>query len=97
MMFTFTPKSQKRTIDQEIERLLEQMETEEVGSENYNKCLNTVKTLTEARANKSPRDIDYNTLVMAGANILGILLVLNFERAGTITSKAFSFMIKGKA
>ena len=37
-----------------------------------------------------------DTLVVAGANLLGIILILNFEKMDLVRSKAMNFVLKGK-
>lgn len=39
-----------------------------------------------------PKPIDRNTLVLAGANLLGIVLIVGHERANVVTSKAIGFI-----
>lgn len=36
----------------------------------------------------------YDALIAAATNILGILLILNFEKLGALTSKAVAFVAK---
>ncbi len=40
--------------------------------------------------------ISPDTLLIVGANLLGILLILNYERLDIISTKALGFVIKGR-
>lgn len=37
-----------------------------------------------------------DTILVVGGNLLGILLILNFEKLDIVRSKAISFVLKGK-
>ena len=71
--------------------ILDQMNTHSPDTEEYNKCLNALKLLNEAES----KSISFTNpvFVNAAVTIASILVVLNFERAGIVTSKAFN-MIK---
>ena len=85
-----TTKKERFTLEKEIERVLEQMNTMPVESDEYAKAVERLKVLHEARGVKSPKEIGMDTLVTVGANLIGVLLVLNYERLNVITSKAFA-------
>lgn len=37
-----------------------------------------------------------DTLLLVGANILGLILILNYEKMGIVTSKALNFVLRGR-
>ena len=45
---------------------------------------------------KTDWKVSSDTLVIVGANLLGIILILKFEQLDIITTKALSFVIKGR-
>jgi len=45
---------------------------------------------------KSKQKVSPDTLLVVGANLLGILFILNYEKGDTIVSKAMNFVIKGR-
>ena len=45
---------------------------------------------------KTDWKVSGDTLVIVGANLLGIILILKFEQLDIITTKALSFVIKGR-
>lgn len=90
-------KPKKRNeFDEEISRVLSEMKGMYSGSKDYENAAANLKVLCESKESKSRDSISKDALLAAGTNILGILLILNFERMGVITSKAITFVSKGK-
>lgn len=79
-------------IDKEIERLANQLANMSPVEDDYITIANNLKLLCEAREKKNDRVISTEALLAAAVNIIGILAVLNYEKAGIITSKAFSMI-----
>lgn len=90
-MDTLRPKGLK-AIDDEIERLANQLGCINPVDDDYNKVADNLRVLCEAREKKNSRDISNEAILGAAVSIASILIVLNFEKAGIITSKAFSFI-----
>ena len=85
----------KKTLDDAIEGALIEMERYSVGSEGYLSAAKAVEALCLARSHvkqTTVKGIPIETIVAAGTNILGILLVLNYERFNVITSKSFGMI-----
>jgi hypothetical protein len=80
------------TYEYELQRLLLRLENLEPGSDEYKAVLNAIDILAKSNDKKK---ISPDTLVMGAIQILGILLVLNYEQAHVVTSKAFG-MIRGR-
>jgi hypothetical protein len=89
------PKKESYTIDQEIERCLDEMKKFRVESDEYRKAAANLKVLYEACDVKTHKSLSSDTIVAVAGNLVGILLVLNFERTGAVISKAFSMIGKG--
>lgn len=69
----------------------------EVDTKEYRKALAHYETLVRLRidlAGSSKQQIKASEWLSAGTNILGILLVLNYERANALFSKAFGMVSK---
>lgn len=90
-MDTFKTKSQK-ALDAEIVRLTEMLGSLDIEDENYAKITEQIKKLCEAREKNDPSAISMETVLTLGANLVMILVVLNFEKTGVITSKAFGWI-----
>jgi hypothetical protein len=92
-MNIFRTESQ-RLLDEEIERLILELKNEKPDSEPYVKIVDNLKVLCEAREKKNPLQMNADTLLAIGANVIGLVIVLNFEKANIITSKAFGMLWK---
>lgn len=95
MNTTTTPK-EENPIDLEIKRLIQVMKTLPVGSDEYLRAADALKVMREARGIKGPLDIDINTVIAVAANIVGLLIVLNYEKTNVITTKAFGMLFRGR-
>lgn len=83
-------------LDSMIASALSDMEGMTVGSEDYKRAAESVKLLQEARKNSSSWIPKADTILLAASNLLGIGLILNYEKLGVVTSKAMMMLIKPK-
>ena len=79
-------------MDEEIERLVHQLGCMNPEQPEYAKTADNLKILCEARSMKNDRSISSEALLAVAANLIGILVILNFEKTGVITTKALSFL-----
>lgn len=81
-------------LDVVITKLIEELEIQPTNTKEYSATTDQlVKLYTLKNATQRPK-VSPDTLVSVAANLTGILLILNFERAGVVTSKAMSFLGK---
>jgi hypothetical protein len=92
-----TKKVKKRTIDDEIDRIMLELETMQSDSKEYETKVKQVEALSRSRSYKAANLVSTDTLVTAGVNILGILLILNYENLHVVSSKALGFVLKCRA
>lgn len=85
-----------RTIDEEINRILEELKTIKPGSPEYEKASINLESLCRSRSFKANQIVSADTLVLAATNILGILLILNYEQIHVVTSKTLGLLVKGR-
>lgn len=83
-------------MDKEIERLTRQLADISPLSDDYSKILKLISELTEARSKKNERAVSTDVILTIGANIIGMLLVLNYERLNVISTKALTMVWKSK-
>jgi len=84
---------------QEKEKLIVGMISEETTDEEYKDChrrINDIDNLLEKDKKKVCFGISPDTMVVVGGNLLGLFLILNYERTEILTSKAIQFVLKGK-
>lgn len=96
-MDTFLRPKGLNAIDEEIARLAKLLSETEPTDDKYKKLSDSLLVLCSAREKKNDRALSTETLANIFGNIVGLLLLLNFERTGVITSKAISFLWKGKS
>lgn len=94
-MFMFKRKATKDMIDDAIKHLVDQMELESPDSDEYRKIAENVKILQEAKAQDKPF-ISGDNVIGGLTTVGGIMLILNFEKLGVITSKAMTLLPKLK-
>lgn len=90
-------RSKKQTnLEKEIDNVLEKMATTDKNSDEYNKMARNLELLFNAKSKEKDRRISNDTIAIVAANILGIVLILGYEKANVITSKALGFVIRGR-
>jgi len=78
--------------DVQIKRVFEELKAHAVDSGEYQELLSTLESLVSI--NKKSLKISPETIALGVVNLVGILLVLNFERVGVVTSRALNFIKK---
>lgn len=66
-----------------------------ISDEEYVEVLRRLETLERLRGDKGQK-LSADTKAMIFANLAGILLILNYERVGVVTSRAIGFVAKGR-
>jgi hypothetical protein len=90
------PNKTTKDIDAEIEHILIRLEELSPDSEEYTNAAKNLDTLCACRSYKTNTWLNYEVLIPAAVNLFGILLVLNYEKLGIVTSKAMSMVGRGK-
>jgi len=82
-----------RAFDEQIKRVFEELDKiVDVKSDAYKELIATLESLVSI--NKKSLKISPETIALGVVNLAGILLVLNFERVGVVTSRALNFIKK---
>ena len=80
-----------------IDQILNYMVLTNPDADEYHQMTENVTKLLRAEDDlKSKRRISPDTWAIIGANLLGIVLVMNHERGAVITTKALGFLPKLK-
>ena len=82
------------TIEQEKNRLLKKLKTLDPQSEEYEQAVTNYQRLTSAGNEKNQSAISPDVIATAVTNILGILIILNYERFNVISSRAIGFVFR---
>ena len=85
----------QRMIESELDRALIQLKTEMVNTEEYAKTLSLVERLHEMMDKPKSSSVSKDTLLLVGANLLGIIMVIQHEHVGNfISTKALGFIMR---
>lgn len=95
-MIKLTKKDKRTNLEKEIDNLLELMRLESPGSNEYRAILDDLERLYKAKSLEKDRDVSPDTIAIVAGNLAGILLILKYEELNVITSKALSFVLKGR-
>ena len=82
----------KDKIDAEIEHALDSLAKLNPDSPEYGAAANNLKILCEARSKKPWRLVEPDVIVSVAANLVGILMILHYERFNVISTKALSMI-----
>ena len=88
------PKSAKSKIKIERRKVLEKMGEEGISQKDWDELNKRYQAYSEML--KPTWTVTPDTLLVAVTNILGIVLVLNFEKFDIVRSKAMNFVLKGR-
>lgn len=89
------PKSLKSKIKDARLKAFEGMNQEGISHEDWDKFTEMYKMYDSMLVKTTPK-ITPDTVLVAATNILGILLILNFEKLDIVRSKAIGFILKGR-
>jgi hypothetical protein len=74
----------------------EELEKTTPGTEGYSRIVEQLERLNKIAASRKSEPVSWNGLISGGVNLLGIGLILNYERLHVVTSKAVGFVTKLK-
>jgi len=66
----------------------------DAGSEEYREALDALVKLHKMKEDEKPKPVSKDTLVIVGANLLGILMIISHERVNVVTSKAIGVLLR---
>lgn len=79
-----------------IDQLFSELAGVNADSPEYAKMVSQLASLYKLKEIDSPKPISKDTVALIAGNLAGILLILNYERANVVASKALSFVMKLK-
>ena len=93
-MFTRKPSDEDIALNSAILDVLHDMNSVSSESEDYAASIKHLSELYKIKEHHAPKSISPDVLLTAGANVVGILLILHYEQTHVIASKALSFVMK---
>lgn len=88
------PKSMKKRIREEQEKCFIKMSDPDIELSEWDNLNEKYQVYAEML--KPSWKFTPDTLLVVGGNLIGILLILNFEKMDIIRSKALGFVLKGR-
>ena len=88
------PQSMKQKVKAEREKIFEEMRREGISKQDWDDL--NKKYCVYSDMLKPTYTITPDTILVVGGNLVGILLILNFEKFDIVRSKALSFVLKGR-
>lgn len=96
-MFNFGKNAEPNLLELEIIRLHESLTDLPPESKEYAATVDQLLKLAKHKEETtSKRRVSTDTLVVAGANLLGIAMIIGHERVNVITTKAIGFVMKAR-
>lgn len=83
-------------IDELMTQLTQHMKTYGPDTPEFLAALSQLERLNDLKGEPPRRRINPDTLVLAGANIVGILIMVGYERMHVVTTKALGFLNQPK-
>ena len=83
------------TLDDNIAALHKKLQNVE-DPEKFSAHTEALTQLYAIKTNMSPDRFSRDQLLAVGANLLGVILILNFERTANVTSKALGMVVKSR-
>ncbi len=96
MMLERFRKKKPSELDEPIEKLLTQMNKTEAGSKEYSIMVDQLERLNRARAEERRGRVDSNTWAIVIGNLVGIGIIVSYEHAHVVVSKALGFVVKAR-
>lgn len=85
---------QRTRLDDVIDELLNRMIEETDDADKYAKMVGQLDRLHKMREQYLPKRVSPDTLAIIAGNLIGIVLILGYERANVMTSKAIAFVLR---
>jgi hypothetical protein len=79
-----------------MDRVLRDLETLDMDSEEYKTRLAHVERLSKLRNEERSNRISPDTLAIVTTNLLGILIIVGYERGNVLASKGLGFILRTK-
>lgn len=91
-----TKKDRRSKLEKEIDLILDEMRGIEATTSEYLIRLNNLERLHKMNNEIKNRKIKPDTIAIVMTNLIGIGMILGYERVNIITSKALGFVLRGR-
>jgi len=92
----FTKLHKQTHLEREIDSILDIMSQIPPDSPQYTTMAKNLETLYKAKLGDKNNFVSKDTIAVIVGNLLGIALILGYEKVNVITTKAIQFVLKGR-
>lgn len=82
--------------DDAAARLFDEMNTYDPDTEEYQNALDKLERLAKINENNQRSKVSADTIAIVAGNLLGILIVVGYERGHVLTTRMKDFVLKPK-
>jgi hypothetical protein len=86
--------AEKSGLELAIDEVLREMQGFTAESDEYAKMTTQLERLYKLKEIDCPQRVSHDTIVIVIGNIIGIAMIIGYERTNIITSKALTLLIK---
>lgn len=91
------PKRKKSSFDEPIDRVLAHMKNTDLEDEEFAKLMTHLERFNRLRIeDKSRSKVSPDTMAIVVGNLVGLVIIVGFERNNIITSKGLGFILRAK-
>jgi len=91
-----TKKDRRSKLEKEIDLILDEMRGIEATTSEYLIRLDNLERLHKMNNENKNRKVKPDTIAIVMTNLIGIGMILGYERVNIITSKALGFVLRGR-
>lgn len=91
-----TKKDRRSKLEKEIDLILDEMRGIEATTSEYLIRLDNLERLHKMHNEIKNRKVKPDTIAIVMTNLIGIGMILGYERVNIITSKALGFVLRGR-
>jgi len=95
-MRMITKRDKRTTLEKEIDEVIKTLSELPKDSEEYTNIVANLEVLYKAKSNEKISCVSPDTVAVVVGNLMGILIILGYEKANVITTKALGFVMKGR-
>lgn len=89
-------KPKPTVLDETIDAKLAELAGSPLDSDEFTKKMEQINKLYALKEKHSQKRVSPDTMLLVAGNLAGILMILSYERAHVITSKALGFVLKSR-
>lgn len=93
-MFQKPKDSNVQGLEKTIDDLISDIAGYEGDTDDYTKMVDNLETLYKLKLEDKPDRVKLDTIAIVAANLLGIIIIVGFEKSHVMTSKALSNLLK---